>query len=572
MGKFYFLIGILFFELPRAQSKDHSDNQIFSKDFQHSQKNADRTLEIAKGKIRTAKKKKKYAHMANGYQDAVFSSHSKEVKLKYADSAVVAALLSKNDHVIANAFLLRGKVYHYSFRQYKDALDDYIMAFDITRYSADAYLQNDLSYHISILKCNLGYFESAYRDLQKTTAFFKRNQQTKRHQKVHLQNVKAYYNSLHQMIVCLRHLRDLKPIDSLIGVGLDQTQNRLELQLEYGLFLKEQGIEQFRKKNMDSAIRSLKRSLEYLSVDDDLTWEPVNYFHIGQIYLASGEQHRAIGYFQKIDSVFQKHHQILPGVRESYELLINYYKAQNDVKKELYYTRQLLKVDRVLSQDVNYLSSTIHRRYDTARSVLEKETSERPAEIALVVCLILASASIIVIVIRKMRNEKKAKNDHWILENKILDNAVIAAEKIDQQLSEGEGSILNEETSDNILAKLKIFEEATGFTEQGLTLHKLASRLETNSNYLSHVINQYKGMNFCRYIGELRIKYITEKLENDKTYLSYKIEYLGHECGISSRTNFSNLFREINGIRPKDFIKNRLRKIRDDEEALKINK
>ncbi|MFP7657724.1 helix-turn-helix domain-containing protein [Chryseobacterium proteolyticum] len=79
----------------------------------------------------------------------------------------------------------------------------------------------------------------------------------------------------------------------------------------------------------------------------------------------------------------------------------------------------------------------------------------------------------------------------------------------------------------------------------------------TNSNYLSQVINDCKGVNFNKYLSELRINYITALLFENKEYLKYRIETLAKECGIASRQNFSDLFYEINGIRPTDFIRKR---------------
>ena len=38
-------------------------------------------------------------------------------------------------------------------------------------------------------------------------------------------------------------------------------------------------------------------------------------------------------------------------------------------------------------------------------------------------------------------------------------------------------------------------------------------------------------------------------------YLQLKVQGLADECGIGSRQNFSDLFQEINGIRPTDFVK-----------------
>ncbi|WOC53161.1 hypothetical protein BPO_p0078 (plasmid) [Bergeyella porcorum] len=109
---------------------------------------------------------------------------------------------------------------------------------------------------------------------------------------------------------------------------------------------------------------------------------------------------------------------------------------------------------------------------------------------------------------------------------------------------------------DEILQKLETFEAELGFTEKGITLKKLSEKLDTNSKYLSQVINEKKNISFSKYIAELRINYITQLMYNDKKILNLTVESLAEKCGIPSRQNFSDLFLEINGIRPTDFIKN----------------
>ena len=49
----------------------------------------------------------------------------------------------------------------------------------------------------------------------------------------------------------------------------------------------------------------------------------------------------------------------------------------------------------------------------------------------------------------------------------------------------------------------------------------------------------------------------------DPYYLRLKIQSLADACGISSRQNFSDLFQEINGIRPTDFIKQRKKELEE---------
>lgn len=109
--------------------------------------------------------------------------------------------------------------------------------------------------------------------------------------------------------------------------------------------------------------------------------------------------------------------------------------------------------------------------------------------------------------------------------------------------------------------KLKEFEDSRKFKEKGITLPQLAETFQTNTTYLSQYINDVMGVNFNKYLSALRINYITELMYNDSKVLEYSVQGLADECGISSRQNFSDLFLEINGIRPTDFIKQRKKEI-----------
>ena len=101
------------------------------------------------------------------------------------------------------------------------------------------------------------------------------------------------------------------------------------------------------------------------------------------------------------------------------------------------------------------------------------------------------------------------------------------------------------------------FEKSKAFLEKGLTLNRLAAEFETNTSYLSQVINEYKGTNFNTYINTLRIKFATKKIYSDKEWRKYSVEDIAIQCGFSNRQSFSNIFYEQNGIRPADFIKKR---------------
>ncbi|WP_294237635.1 hypothetical protein [uncultured Chryseobacterium sp.] len=115
----------------------------------------------------------------------------------------------------------------------------------------------------------------------------------------------------------------------------------------------------------------------------------------------------------------------------------------------------------------------------------------------------------------------------------------------------------------DILEKLNNFEQKKGFLKKGLAQQELAKSFNTNITYLSFVINEFKAKNFNTYLNELRIHYIIHKLYHNPDFLKYTIEGLIKERGITSRQNFSDLFQEINGIRPTDFIKQRKKELEE---------
>ncbi|MCW9037523.1 AraC family transcriptional regulator [Altibacter sp.] len=110
------------------------------------------------------------------------------------------------------------------------------------------------------------------------------------------------------------------------------------------------------------------------------------------------------------------------------------------------------------------------------------------------------------------------------------------------------------ETEQMLIEKLAQFENSVHFTKQDMSLALLASQFDTNTKYLSEVINTHKDKNFNSYINELRINYIIDKLKHNSTYLHYKISYLAEESGFSSHSSFATVFKSVTGIPPTVFI------------------
>ncbi|MCJ7935657.1 MAG: helix-turn-helix domain-containing protein [Chryseobacterium sp.] len=134
------------------------------------------------------------------------------------------------------------------------------------------------------------------------------------------------------------------------------------------------------------------------------------------------------------------------------------------------------------------------------------------------------------------------KKEEVYFENKERESAVHAAVTI------------SEEAVIQILEGLELFEKEQQYREKGITQGKLATRLQTNTKYLSLVIKNYKAENFNLYINKLRISYVVEKLADDPEYRKYKISYLADETGFATHSAFTRTFREITGATPSSYI------------------
>lgn len=135
----------------------------------------------------------------------------------------------------------------------------------------------------------------------------------------------------------------------------------------------------------------------------------------------------------------------------------------------------------------------------------------------------------------------------------------IFVEEIDEKDSGADrrrnDSLMTSETESKLLELLEDFEKGDLYNNKGMSLSFLAGELNTNTKYLSYVINQHKNADFKTYINRLRINYIVDKLINDEKYRQYKISILADECGFSSHSKFAAVFKAVTDYSPSAYIK-----------------
>ena len=106
-----------------------------------------------------------------------------------------------------------------------------------------------------------------------------------------------------------------------------------------------------------------------------------------------------------------------------------------------------------------------------------------------------------------------------------------------------------------VLLRLNAFEQNKDFLNNQLSLTSLSKALETNSSYLSKIINHSKGKTFKNYLNDLRVAYAYEVLSSDPSQSKYTIEALAFDFGFKSAENFSKKFKAAYGMYPSKFMK-----------------
>jgi AraC-like DNA-binding protein len=112
-----------------------------------------------------------------------------------------------------------------------------------------------------------------------------------------------------------------------------------------------------------------------------------------------------------------------------------------------------------------------------------------------------------------------------------------------------------QELVDDIIVKLDLFENANGYLESNISVQTLSRTFETNSKYLSKIVNVYKGKSFIQYINDLRIEHAIMTLKKDDKLTKYIIQALAQEFGFNSAESFSAAFYKKTEIKPTYFIK-----------------
>jgi len=295
-------------------------------------------------------------------------------------------------------------------------------------------------------------------------------------------------------------------------------------------------------KGMEVLPENNRYSIHYLLIANELAGA----------YFQQKKHQEAIRLLQDALPVSEKMEHIRLQESINRNLALNYLALKN---RELYlfYNKRHLTLDDVAdtleSESTSVAFSLIS---------LDQETAYKSSKVLFVkYAYILLGAAILAILCLALvflRNKSRINRLREILKYLQREKTITDLAPITDKKEPPRHLTIPAETEQYLLGRLKKFELSGRFTSKEMSLAVLAAEFNTNTKYLSEIINKHSSENFNTYINKLRIAYIVDKIKHQPKYRNYKIKYLADESGFSSHSSFATTFKSITGISPTTFI------------------
>lgn len=306
-------------------------------------------------------------------------------------------------------------------------------------------------------------------------------------------------------------------------------------------------------KKWDEAHDHYDKALEKLTkvTQDNAMLSGFIYSGLGRVYLEKKDTVSALEYLRKAEEIVDNSDYLELKI-EVYKTLADYYQASEDFAK---YSKYNDKYVEALELSEKKKKESITDFVKTTKS--EGKVLAQNRNVLFIVSIALCVIVILTFLWHRRSRKRDRKRFQEVM-NRMkqaqFDSEQEKSFRLATEKKDPNRKIMSDAIETKILKDLKEFERGDKYTDKQISLSILSGMLNTNTKYLSHVLNTYLNKDFNTYINELRIKYIIEKIEKNEKFKNYKLSVLAEECGFSSHSKFSAVFKSVTGFSPSTFL------------------
>lgn len=460
--------------------------------------------------------------------------------LAYADSIILITNKSSHPNYPAVGYALKGHLY-YEMGNFQLALTNYLTAYNLALSKNNVEQQKEFALAIAAIRNLYGQHYAAVELYNNYLKLLKSENN----------NGTEYYEDYTLLLfnLSLTHLR-LQSLDSAryyVNQGIDLTLKLKDNDNFQDFILLDAQIN-FYAGAFDKARDTL---LKY-SGNLDGTSKAIKLYYLGKIEDRLNNKDLAIKYFKQIDSIVSATNDPFLEVKDVYHQLILHSMDRNDKQGQVEYIDKLITYDSLHSSKQENVINAAMASYDIPYLKYQKKEAEIQLQNKKKIINgvgFMAGLGIftgIFFFTRSIRMQRKLK---VLLEKGSL------RENVRNEPVHNHPSSVPEDIRHDILNKLQKFENSERFLDKDIDMSTLAQELETNTSYLSVIINTYKGKSFPNYLKDLRIAKAIKMLNGDHSLLKFSNQGLAEIFGFKTSESFSKAFYRNTGVYPSKFLK-----------------
>jgi AraC-like DNA-binding protein len=523
-----------------------------------NEKDTLKTTQFANLYIQKARKEKSNINISRGYYLLALKYYaSNNTKaIQYLDEVIKYSKGSGDFHFPVAAYCEKANLLANQSKN-KEALENFLVA---EKYAQD---NNDIDSYYEV-RYKIGVFKSEkIGEVKEAIVLYN---ECFEHIKTKDLTNPYYYSQYHNILFGLADgygtLRKYDLATKYNSLGYNSSVKNHDEKMQ-SLFILNEGAVQVYKKNYKTALDSINKALPKIKNLNGIGLNLLaSYFYLGKIYEETNQNILAEKYYLKVDSLYNTNKNITPEFVGGYTFLINFYKKKDDKDKQLKYLNTFIEIDTKFRESYVQWNQLLKYKYDIPHLFKEKEQIINKLEfdmaksrwffliMTILIILILAY----VFHLRRQKKMEQIKFEKLTLKlSEEKNGSHILSAPLEKTKSEDIG--ISSEIVEKIIVKFKEFEENKLYLQKDVSLNSLSQSFQTNSKYISKIINYYSKKSLTNYLNDLRIDYVVVELQQNKSLRKYTISAISEEIGFNNAESFSQAFYKRTGIKPSFFIK-----------------
>ncbi|MCK0191767.1 helix-turn-helix domain-containing protein [Arenibacter sp. F20364] len=488
--------------------------------------------------INKAKSESNVMELASGYYYRTIIEEP-ELAISYSDSIILVTAQSDHLDYPTFGYILKAIIY-YDKGDYQLSLQNYITAYNLAVEKNNLNDQLTCSMAIAAIRNLNGQPHAAADIYTRSLKVLKKEKDFEN----------TYYNDYMILMynLALAHLR-LSQLDSsrqYYKAGIDKALSNND-KMEYRDFVLVGAQLDYYEGDYQIARDTLLKYVFQLEGKS----KAIKLYYLAKIAQYSGNNKQAITYFQQIDSIVGASREPFDNIKEVYQQLVMYYSLEENQKREIDAIEKLIFFDSLMTSEQKGIIEQATVAYDIPYLKRQKSKAEEQLKAKGIWIFVLGSMAGLAILIGVYLYIKAQKTRTKVKE-------LLAGSKRPKPPSpkvEEYPTSVPKEIRDDILMKLEAFEKSDHYLSKELDMAQLAQEMDTNTSYLSTVINHYKEMSFPNYLKDLKITTAIDRLSSEPELLKYNYQGLADTFGFKTGESFSRAFYSKTGVYPSKVLK-----------------